>query len=91
VNVSGSAQALSATPVACSAWVLKAPLSNANPIYIGPSTITTSTGYQLDPGDEFQYERNAQAASPVYQLSPQDIYVVGTSPDKAVWFASPSS
>ncbi len=91
VSVSGTAQALSSTPVTVAAFVVKAPATNVNPIYIGPSTVTTSNGHQLDPGDVFEYERSNFNGQNAYQLGPADIYVVGTSPDKATFFASPSS
>lgn len=89
ISVTGSAQVLS-SPVGVQAWVLKAPLTNSNPIFIGPSTVTTANGYQMDPGDTFEYERITQSGAPKYELGPADVYVVGTSGDKATWFASPA-
>jgi hypothetical protein len=51
VNLGATAQQLSTTSGGA-AFVIKAPLSNLNPAYVGPSTVTTANGYQLDPGDE---------------------------------------
>jgi hypothetical protein len=81
--------ALSATPVSCVAFSLKAPLSNAAAIYLGPATVTSATGYQFDPGDEISYQTINQAGQPIFQMQPSDFYMVGTGPDKVVWLALP--
>lgn len=85
----GSPVALSATPIACAAFTIKAPATNAGTVYIGAAGVSTSTGYSLDPGDVFEYERQAQNGQPLYTLTVSDFYMVGTNPDKVVWFASP--
>lgn len=88
ITVSGTAQRLS-LPIGGTSFTIKASLTNTLPVYIGPVGVTTSTGYQLDPGEAVQYERNAQSGLPAYQLSISDFYVVGTSPNKVSWLASP--
>ena len=90
VVVTGSAQPLSATATETFAYVIKAPASNVNPVFIGNSGVTTSTGYQLDPGDELAYERLNQAGQPIYKYDVSDWYVIGTpsAGDKCVWLAS---
>lgn len=89
IAVSGSAQALSGTATEVQAFTIKASRANANPVFLGDQNVTTSTGHQLDPGDQFEYERSQQNGQPVYQLKPADFFVVGTSPDRVSWLASP--
>lgn len=92
IVLSGTAQPLSATPVDTTAWSVKAPLTNVNPVFIGPPGVTTSSGHQLDPGDSMEYERSAQNGQPMYPIGPNDCYGVGTANagDKLTWFASPA-
>lgn len=89
VPVSGVAQPLTAQKGAKTMWVLKAPITNGNPVFIGDSQVTTGTGYQLDPGEIFEYEYKSPNLGASYELAPSDIYVVGTPGDKVTWFASP--
>jgi hypothetical protein len=89
VQVSATPQALATTHIEATAWVLKAPSTNAGPVYVGAAAVTAGTGHQYDPGDSFEYERSSQNGAPKYQISPDDIYVVGTSGDRVTWFASP--
>ena len=84
-----NAIALSATPVPCTAFVLKAPLSNKGPVFIGPAGVTSTTGHQLDQGDEYTYERLSQSGQPRYELSVSDFYMAGQSGDLVTWLASP--
>lgn len=90
VVVTGTAQPLSAAPVSCAAWTLKAPQSNGHPVFVGGPGVTVSTGHQLDAGDTLDYEVRSQNGQNVYPLRPSDIYVAGTSPDVVTWFASPA-
>jgi hypothetical protein len=80
---------LSAAPVSCVAFSIKAPRSNAAPVYLGGAAVQTGTGYQMDPGDELQYERIQINGQPAYQLNPSDFYVAGNAGDKVTWLASP--
>lgn len=91
VSVSGTAAPLSSTPLTVAAFTIKAPLANSATIYIGPAGVTTGTGYGLDPGDTFEYERSSQNGQVTYQIGPNDVYVVGSGGDKATWLASPGS
>jgi len=88
VAVSAVAQQLSSRITETVGYTIKAPLTNVQPVYIGASGVTTGTGYQLDPGDELQYERLNQSGQPIYKLEVSDWWVVGTSGDKLVWLAS---
>ena len=81
--------ALSATAVSCTAFLMKAPLSNSGPVWIGPASVTSTSGYQMDPGDVEPYERQSQQAGNRYELNPSDLYVAGTAGDKITWLASP--
>src|SRR5579884_2712434 len=81
--------ALSSVPITCTAFVIKAPLSNSAAVFIGPSGVTSALGHQLDPGDEYTYERNTQTGANRYELSVESFYVAGTSGDKVTWLASP--
>lgn len=89
LSITASAQQLTSNRATVTAFTIKAPASNSNPVYLGDSAVTTSTGFQLDPGDEVDYECVNQAGQPNYQLRPSDFYAIGTVGDKATWLASP--
>lgn len=93
VTTTGSAQQLDSLNVAasCTAFVIKAPLTNSNTgIFIGSSGVTTGTGHQLDPGDEIAYERIESNSAPRYPGRPSDFWVwIVTSGDKITWIAFP--
>ena len=86
-----TATALSATPINCAAFEIKAPASNANPVFLGDANVTTGTGHQLDPGEIFGYQRSSFNGQVRFELKPSDFYVVGSGGgDKVTWVASPS-
>ncbi len=90
IAVTGTAQRLTTgNQPELSGWTIKAPRSNAHPVFIGDANVTLSNGYQLDPGDEMQYEPFIQNGMPRYNLKPADFYAVGTSGDVVSWLASP--
>ena len=88
VALSGSAQPLS-RPVTVAAFVIKAPLTNAHPAFIGPNGVTSTTGPQMDPGDVLEYEGRDQNGLPRYEVGLADFYVVGTGGDVVTWLSSP--
>lgn len=88
VSVGAAIQPLSASVTETVGYTIKAPLSNSQPVYLGNSSVSPTTGYQLDPGDELAYERLNQAGQPVYKYEVSDWYVVGTTGDKITWLAS---
>lgn len=88
VTMTGSAVRLT-TPIQVTAYTIKAPSTNAATVYLGPSTVTTSTGYPLAPGDSLEYECGDQTGQPNLQLKPSDFYAIGTGPDVVAWLASP--
>lgn len=89
VTMTGSAVQLSATPIICQGYTIKAPVTNAASVYIGASTVTTANGFQLDPGESFDYQNSTQHGNPAFQLNISDFFAVGTGPDKLTWFGSP--
>jgi len=90
VAVTGTAQPLSATQLGeLAGFTIRAPLTNVNAVFVGPATVTTGNGHQMDPGDSITYERIGQNGQPVYQLKPSDFWAVGTTPDRVTWLASP--
>ncbi len=53
--VTATAAALTSSTVALQV-IIKANTDNAIPVYLGPSGVTTSTGFRLDPGDSVTLE-----------------------------------
>lgn len=88
IAVSGVAAPLSATPIECKSFLLKNPKTNTATIFFGDSTVTLTTGYPLVPGEEFEFEFTVKNGESVYDAQPQDVYVVGTSPDRAAWVSA---
>ena len=85
-----NAVAVSPTQVKTQAFSIKAPLTNSTAVWIGPSTVTSATGYQLDPGTEFTYTRSSYQGQGAYPLQPSDIFVAGASNQIVTWFGTPS-
>lgn len=83
-----SPQALSATQVSGETFTIKAPVTNVGSAYLGASTVSTTTGYQLDPGESVDYQRNDQHGQGRLQLRVNDFYVLGTAGDTLTWLAS---
>jgi hypothetical protein len=88
VAVSGTAQVLSSAQVECRSFILKNPKTNANTIFFGDSTVTITTGHALCVGEEFEFEFSNKQGEAVYDIQPQDVYVVGTSGDRATWVSA---
>jgi hypothetical protein len=88
VAVSGTAQQLSA-PIGSNAFTIKASTLNAHSVFVGPQTVLLSTGFELSPGDTFDYERSDLSGQPRFQLNVSDFWVIGTSGDMVSWLASP--
>ena len=91
VAVTGTPQSLDPTQKAvnCVAFALKAPATNSATVYFGPAGVTSTSGYPLTPGDEFEYTRQFNRITPSLQCTPADFFVVGTAPDVIAFFASP--
>ena len=89
VSLSGTAQVLSGPLPQVTAFSIRAPTSNAHPAFIGAAGVTSATGYQLDPGGRYDYERSNRNGLPAYQLTISDFYTVGTGGDLITWLASP--
>jgi hypothetical protein len=90
LNATASAQQLSTTPGTPSALILKAPSLNKNPVYIGGSGLTSNNGYAMDPGEIITYEyKGTNLGTPGFEISPFDIWFLGTVGDQICYFASP--
>lgn len=91
VAVTGTAQQLDSgnSASACTAFAIKAPKTNTGEVFVGTTGVTSSTGYALDPGESFIYERRNDNGYPRYQLQVSDFWAVGTSGDNVTWLASP--
>jgi hypothetical protein len=89
VQITASAQPLSASSVDCTAFSAKAAVTNAHPVYVGPAAVTVNNGFRLDPGDSISVERSSQHGRPVYQVGPADFSAIGTAGDVVSWLAFP--
>ncbi len=59
--------------------LIKALSTNTVTLFVGPSGVTTTTGFELSPGESLQYDPNVPAA---------DIFVIASANDqKACWKA----
>lgn len=78
---SGSAEALTSSRILTQGFAVRAELTNSADLYIGDSTVTTSTGMFLQAGESNEkYARNlARGYTTTYDLS--KIYIVGTTGD----------
>ena len=71
------------------AFTIKSSQTNTTTVYIGPAGVTPSTGYDLDAGETFEYERSTLQGQNKYELRPSDFYVVGAGGGTISWLASP--
>ncbi len=88
VALSGTAQAV-ASPVQATAFTIKASATNGSNAFLGPASVSASTGYVLSPGESLSYEDSGRVGLPAYQLRLSDFYVVGSAGDVVSWLASP--
>ena len=90
VVLSGTPQQLSTLQGFAAVISIKASPNNAHSAYIGPSGVTLTSGYELAPGETMEYEgKSSNLGLPGLEISPSDLYVVGTNPDVVSWFVSP--
>lgn len=77
-DIDTTAEALADSTVSGHAGILiKALLTNTATIFVGPSGVATTTGFELSPGESLQYDPNVPAA---------DIFVIASANDqKACW------
>lgn len=80
---------LAAANVQCQAFTLKASATNTGSVYVGGSTVTNTSGFELAPGESFTYIRTVQQGGPVFQLEPSDLFMAGSTGNKVTWLASP--
>lgn len=79
------------TPTVAS-FVAKASINNPGSVFIGKSDVTPTNGYELAPGEVFEYERNTQNSIVRYEIGPGDLYVCSAAASCMVsWLASPGN
>lgn len=89
VVLSGTAAQLSTDPkIENKFLVLKAPATNAATAYFGVAGVTTTTGHAIDPGESVNIDDTLVEGGARMDIQPQDIYVVGTNPDKVTWVSA---
>lgn len=87
LTLTGSAQPLSPTRVEAEYILIRALDTNTGLAYIGPSGVTTGTGFPRAAGDEFEAVNSNRPGEAEYDLHPHSIYAVGTPGDKVAWLA----
>ena len=87
VVVSGVAQRVTAVTDEHSAYILKASALNAAAVAVGDSSVATSTGYLLEPGEALSYGSENESGEPVFDVKLSDLYVIGTAGDTVSWLA----
>lgn len=85
VAVTGTAAQLSSTATKLNSLIIKAHSANAANVYIGEAGVTTSTGYELVPGEEFIFTPDTNLNK---MPLPTEVYVVGTSGDDVSWIGT---
>jgi hypothetical protein len=88
VVVSGTRAALTSVVYENSLFILKASSNNQDPVYVGSSTVTTSNGHLLLPGEDLDLTNSMLIGSQRMDIRPNEIYVVGTTGDTVSWFGS---
>lgn len=89
VALNGTATPLSTDPTIENKFlVIKAPATNTSTAYYGVAGVTTATGMAIDPGESINIDDTVIEGSARMDIQPQDIYVVGTSPDKVTWVSA---
>lgn len=87
LTITGSAQALTTTPLEADYICLKMHRDNLDTVRVGLTGVTLTTGYFVDPGDEFEVDNETRSGETSYDLQPHQVFVVGTSGDKLSWLA----
>lgn len=83
ITISGTAQRLTSGSEQVETLLLKAHASNSGDVYVGPSTVTTSNGYPISPGEEFTIGPAHGGLKRTEQ--PSEVYAIGTTSDKLSW------
>jgi len=89
-TLTASAQQLTESPQApgAEAYVFKAASSNAGNVYVGDSTVTTSTGYSVEPGETLEMTKQLSIGKAIFNIPLSSLYVVGATGDVVSWVAS---
>lgn len=87
VAVTGTAARLtSSATLQVETLLIKAHEDNVDPVFVGPTGVTTSTGYPIYAGEEF-------VVTPAHgglqrTEKPYDVYVIGTTGDAVSWIGT---
>lgn len=77
-TVTGAAAALASSGSLVNGVIVKAGSTNANPVYVGPSGVTSSTGYRLNAGEAISYAvANASGVYIIGTAGTDVVYVTG--------------
>lgn len=75
VAMTGAAVQLSSLPKNVAAVVLKNAKTSVNSMWIGSSTVSNTTGYELAPGESLQ----------IAIINPGRVYAIGTAAERLCW------
>ena len=78
LTLAGTAEELSGSSVPVDSGLVvlvRAFITNANPVYCGPAAVSAANGYPLNPGEGVGYMVD----------DVEDIFVIGTASEKVAW------
>lgn len=84
VTTAGTAEALTASDIDTRELIIKAPSGNAGAVYLGDSTVSAATGYELAAGDEVTLTDLLSTQDPEVRFALADIYVDSANDGDAV-------
>ncbi len=88
VAVTGTRAALTAIAIRPSGvFIIKAHSDNAADVFVGDSTVTTSTGFPVSAGEELRIAYSKRTGDEL-EVQPAEIYVIGTSGDTVSWITA---
>jgi hypothetical protein len=87
VAVTGTAAALSTSTSEISVLLIQADWDNAAEVCVGPTGVTTSTGFKLTPGQELSLEYQNVSGDFVVEPKLTELFVVGSPGDGVSWLA----
>lgn len=82
IDSGGVAKQLASSPIAVTSVIIQAEYNNVGRISIGDSTVTTSTGIEIGPGDTFSL--TVESIKDIGELLLNDIYVISNTAGDAV-------
>lgn len=85
VSVTATRAQLSSTAYEAGLLYVQAHPENSEEVYYGDSTVTTSTGRTLQPGETYVVTYVNKPGEVVIEPRTDKIYVLGTTGDKVTW------